>query len=86
MATLQTEAAKMGDLSWSMYSDTILVEEGKSFYVGDYVNTYTAGKVYTYYTASMLKASYQSSDTTVATVDKTGYMNTLKPGTTYIKI
>lgn len=53
IATLQTEAAKMGDLSWSMYSDTILVEEGKSFYVGDYVNTYTAGKVYTYYTASL---------------------------------
>lgn len=86
MATLQTEAASYGDLNWSIYNETVQVEEGKAFYVGDYVSTYKTGKVYTYYTASMLKASYKSSNTTVATVDANGYMKTLKPGTTTITV
>lgn len=77
----------MGDLSWAFYrNEAVQVEEGKAFYVGDYVSTYSAGKVYKYYTASMLKASYKSSDATVASVDSKGYMKALKPGTTTITV
>ena len=87
MATLQTEAASIGNLNWNFYkSEAVQVEEGKAFYVGDYVSTYTTGKVYKYYTASMLKASYKSSDATVATVDNKGYMTALKPGKTTITV
>lgn len=87
MATLQTEAASMGNLSWVFYrNEAVQVEEGKEFYVGDYVSTYSPGKVYKYYTASMLKASYKSSDATVASVDSKGYMKALKPGTTTITV
>ncbi|MBQ5675772.1 MAG: Ig-like domain-containing protein [Lachnospiraceae bacterium] len=87
MATLQTEAASMGNLSWFFYrNEAVQVEEGKAFYVGDYVSTYSEGKVYTHYTASMLKASYKSSDATVASVNNKGYMTTLKPGKTTITV
>ena len=79
MAALQAEAATV-ILSWSIPNSNVAVEveEAKTFYVGDYV-TYNFGG-----SLSKMKASYKSSNTKVATVDKNGCMKTLKPGTTTI--
>ena len=89
MATLQTEAA-YGVLIWNIPSEkkAIEVEEGRGFYIGDYLKYHAKANDDFEYKGfvSLLKASYKSSDTKIATVDKNGYVKTLKPGTTTITI
>lgn len=65
-------------------TQTIKVEKGQKFYVGDYVAVYEgAGEKET---ASMKKASYSSSKTSVATVNSKGYFTAKKTGSTTITV
>ncbi|MBR1691497.1 MAG: Ig-like domain-containing protein [Lachnospiraceae bacterium] len=85
MARLETEAASFTGMNWYFYSsEAIQIEEGQEFYIGDYVVVYYG--VDPSKTASMVKASYSSSKTKVASVDSKGYLKALKTGTTTIKV
>lgn len=61
----------------------ITVEKGAKFYIGDYVDVISDG---TLSTASLVKASYQSRDKKVATVNGKGYLNAKNPGMTDITV
>lgn len=62
---------------------TISVEAGNKFYIGDYAMILYGT---TSSTASLVKASYQSTVKKVASVNGKGYLNAKKAGTTDIKI
>ncbi len=92
MTSTSVSAAENVNMSWVwQYANTkkeaIQVEVGQKFYVGDYANVnYSSKNDCGYAMASMVKASYASSKTSVATVNKDGYMTTKKTGTTTITI
>lgn len=66
----------------------IWVEEGQEFYIGDYVQLYSNDKYYTHLlgTASMLKASYSSSQKSVAEVNGKGLLKTKSEGSSMVKV
>jgi len=80
-----------GGLSTDVYGRTprmITVKVGQTFCVGDYVEVsrgYYGNSTFLLGTASMLKASYSSSDTDIAEVDKKGIVSAKAPGKTEIK-
>ena len=93
MATLETKAEESSfDMWWRVISDSmIFIEEGKGFYLGDYItiqkeNEYIDWMTHLRITASMEKVKYYSSDPEVATIDSNGFMQTLKPGYTTITV
>lgn len=90
MAVLPMTSTEVQAASVSMYwnvtgngSQTIQVEKGQKFYVGDYVSIYING---VYNTASMVKASYSTSKKSVATVNSKGYFTAKSKGTTTISV
>ena len=80
-----------GGLSTDVYGRTprmITVKVGQTFCVGDYVEVYRGmygNSTFLLGTASMLKASYSSSNTDIAEVDKKGIVSAKAPGKTEIK-
>lgn len=90
MAVLPMTSTEVQAASVSMYwsvagygKQTIQVEKGQKFYVGDYVGIYVDGVSNT---ASMVKASYSSSKKSVATVNSKGYFTAKSKGTTTISV
>lgn len=62
------------------------VEQGQEFYIGDFATVYTYGKKAWRGTASMTSASYSSSNSSVASIDKKGYFTAKATGKTKIKV
>lgn len=86
---LEAQAASSVSLSWNMSNYTmsgnsrvIAVEAGQKFNIGDYVSVYRNQ----YGTASMMKATYASSNKSAATVDSKGNLTTKKAGKTTITV
>lgn len=92
MTSVDVSAAGNVSMSWIwQFSNTknepMQVEKGQKFYVGDYADVYVSSDDdYGYLIASMVNATYTSSNKSVATVNKDGYMTAKKTGTTTITI
>ncbi|MBO5372091.1 MAG: Ig-like domain-containing protein [Lachnospiraceae bacterium] len=76
MTATEVSAASNVSMDWIWKSSNsenlpMQVEKGQKFYIGDYANVYVSSD---YKIASMVKASYSSSKSSVATVDKNGYL------------
>lgn len=72
--------------NWSSEYKTIEVEEGQQFYLGDYACVNTYGSTYWYGNASLVKATYTSSNKSVATIDSKGYFSAKSTGTTTVTV
>lgn len=90
-ATEVSAATKGVSLSWEwQYYNTdnepIQVENGQKFYIGDYVSVCDYSSPGVYGVASMQKATYSSSNQSVATVKSNGYLTAKKEGLTTITV
>lgn len=86
VATTEVLAADACNMYWSGYYGTTEVEQGQKFYIGDSVNVTTYGSKFWTGTASLISASYSSSNASVASVNKKGYFKAIAPGKTKITI
>lgn len=87
-ATNVFAASNTVSLYWQWYSlyDTIQVEKGQEFYIGDFVGVASYGKTNQFKTATDVKAAYSSSKKSVATVNSKGYFTAKAEGTTKLTI
>lgn len=64
----------------------VRVEQGQKFYVGDYASVHISGKTYWSGEASLVKASYASSNKAVATINGKGYLEAKRAGQTTLTV
>lgn len=79
-----TEVSAEKQTVWRLTADSIIVESGKKFYVGDYVYVWMTGDGDTL--ASMVGASYEVDNPEVIKVEENGYATTKEPGNAVVTV